>query len=209
MHLADGLLSPAVWITSDALAVGALAWATKTAGKRLTDRQVPFMGVLGAFVFAAQMVSFPLPGGTSGHLLGAVLLAVLLGPAISSVVMFCVLLVQALLFQDGGLTVIGPNFINMGLMGTCLGWAVYRLVGWKSEGLRRDGGIFLACWLSVVTGSLLTGFLLWLSENAPLRPVLIAMGSVHALVGVVEGVVTVAVVRFLLAARPDLLKGTS
>ncbi|MFN2165416.1 MAG: energy-coupling factor ABC transporter permease, partial [Anaerolineae bacterium] len=80
MHLPDGSLSPAVWITGDVIGLGALGLATRAAARRLTDRQVPLMGVLGAFVFAAQMVNFPLPGGTSGHLIGAVLLSVLLGP---------------------------------------------------------------------------------------------------------------------------------
>ncbi len=206
MHLPDGSLSAPVWIAGDVLAVSAVAWASRSAARRLTDRQVPLMGVLGAFVFAAQMVNFPLPGGTSGHLVGAVLLAVLLGPAVSSVVMFCVLVVQALLFQDGGLTVLGPNFINMGLMGTLVGFLIFRALAGRSQGFRRYLAIFLACWISVEAGALSCGLQLWLSGHAPLGPVLVAMGSVHALIGVAEGLITVAAVRFLLAARPDLLE---
>jgi cobalt/nickel transport system permease protein len=206
MHLPDGSLSPPVWITGDALAAGALALSVRRAAGRLADRQVPLMGVLGAFVFAAQMINLPLPGGTSGHLIGGVLLAALLGPAVSSVVMFCVLLVQALLFQDGGLTVLGANFINMGLMGTWLGWAVYRGLAGGASGARRWLALFAAAWIAVEAGALATGLQLWLSGNAPLGPVLLAMGSVHALIGVIEGLITVAAVRFLVAARPELLE---
>lgn len=206
MHLPDGSLSVPVWASADLVAMGALTWASRGASKKLTDRQVPLMGVLGAFVFAAQMVNFPIPGGTSGHLIGAVLLSVILGPGISSVVMFCVFLVQALLFQDGGLTVLGANFINMGLMGTLFGWLMYRGISGKSTGARMYLAIFIAAWGSVELGSLLTGVELWLSGTVPLLPVLVAMGSVHALIGIGEGLISVAAVRFLLAARPELLE---
>ncbi len=206
MHLPDGSLSPPVWIAGDLVAAGALGWASRRAAKQLTDRQVPLMGVLGAFVFAAQMVNFPLPGGTSGHLVGGVLLAVLLGPAVSSVVIFCVLVIQALLFQDGGLTVLGPNFIAMGLMGTLIGWSVHRAIAGQATGARRYVAIFVAAWVAVEAGSLLIALGLWASGTAPLVPVLAAMGSVHALIGVAEGLITVAAVRFLVAARPELLE---
>jgi cobalt/nickel transport system permease protein len=209
MHLPDGSLSTPIWVAGDVLAACALGLTSRAATRRLTDRQVPLMGVLGAFVFAAQMINFPLPGGTSGHLIGGVLLAVLLGPAVSSVVMFCVLVIQALLFQDGGLTVLGPNFINMGLCGTLLGWVIFRAIAGKATGTRRYVAIFAAAWLAVEIGALLTALQLWLSGNAPLWPALVAMGSVHALVGVAEGLITVAAVRFLVAARPELLEVTA
>jgi len=205
VHLPDGSLSPPVWIAGDVIAVGVVGWASRAAARRLTDRQVPLMGVLGAFVFAAQMVNFPVPGGTSGHLVGGVLLAVLLGPAVSSVVMFCVLLIQALLFQDGGLTVLGPNFIAMGMMGTLLGWAIYRALAGRGSGTRRYLAIFVAAWVAVEAGAVLVALGLWASGTAPLVPVLVAMGSVHALIGVAEGLISVAAVRFLVAARPELL----
>ncbi|MBN2498653.1 MAG: energy-coupling factor ABC transporter permease [Deltaproteobacteria bacterium] len=206
MHLPDGSLSVPVWVATDALAIGAVAVSARLSARKLGDRRAPLMGVMGAFVFAAQMVNFPLPGGTSGHLLGAVLLAVLLGPAVATLVMFCVLLVQALLFQDGGLTALGANLVNMGLCGSLGGFFVYRLVGGKRPGTRRDLAIVLACWLAVVAGALLAGLELWLSGTAPLGPVLLAMGTVHAVVGLVEGLITVAAVRLLAAARPGLLE---
>ncbi len=205
MHLPDGSLSVPIWVAGDVLAGCALAFSARRATGQLDDHRVVLMGVMGAFVFAAQMINFPLPGGTSGHMLGAVLLGVLLGPALSTVIMFCVLLVQSLLFQDGGLTVLGPNLINMGLVGCWGGWALVRLATrGKVSAWRRDVAVFMACWLAVEAGALLTGLSLWASGNAPLGPVLMTMGGVHALVGVVEGLVTVATLRFLWAARPDL-----
>jgi cobalt/nickel transport system permease protein len=206
MHLPDGILSPPVWIAGDIIAAGALTVCAQRASKQLTDRRVPLMGVLGAFVFAAQMINFPVPGGTSGHLMGGVLLAVLLGPASASVVLFCVFLVQALLFQDGGITVLGPNMINMGLVGAFGGWAVFRLIAGKNKSTRMYLGIFVACWASVVVGSLLAAAQLWLSGSAPFGPIMAAMGGVHALIGIGEGLITVMTVRFLANARPELLE---
>jgi len=206
LHIPDGILSPQVWITGDVLAAGALAACVRRASMRLSDRQVPLMGVMGAFVFAAQMVNFPVPGGTSGHLLGGVLLAVLLGPATAGVVLFCVFLVQALLFQDGGVTALGMNLINMGLVGCFGGFYLMRVLAGKSRGMRRDVAVFFACWFSVVVGAVLAALELWLSGSAPLGPMLIAMGGVHALIGIGEGLITVATLRFLLAARPDLME---
>ena len=206
MHLPDGSLSVPIWAAGDVLAGCALAISARRATRNLDDHRVVLMGVMGAFVFAAQMINFPLPGGTSGHLLGAVLLGVLLGPALSTVIMFCVFLVQSLLFQDGGLTVMGPNLINMGLIGCWGGWALVRLATrGKAPAWRRDLAIVVAAWLAVEMGALLTGLELWASGNAPLGPVLLTMGGVHALVGVVEGLVTLATLRFLWSARPDLL----
>lgn len=209
MHLPDGILSTPVWIAGDLVAAGAIAVCAARVSGQLTERKVPLMGVMGAFVFAAQMVNFPIPGGTSGHLLGGVLLAVLLGPAAASLVMFCVLMVQALLFQDGGITMLGPNLINMGLVATLGGWAVVRAFAGGGNGLRRYIVIFVACWLTVVAGAVLAAFQIWLSGHAPLGPILLTMGGVHALIGIGEGLITVATVRFLLAARPELLEGVS
>lgn len=207
MHLPDGSLSPTVWLTGNAVAAGVLIVASKKAKNALSDRQVPLMGVLGAFVFAAQMINFPLPGGTSGHLIGAVLLTVLLGPAVSSLVMFCVLLVQALIFQDGGITVLGANFINMALCGTLLGWLLFRALNQgQTNPPRFYLAVFVACFLSVEIGALACALQLWCSDNAPLVPALIAMGSVHAVIGLAEGLITVATLRFLFAARPELIR---
>lgn len=206
MHLPDGILSPAVWLTADVLAAGAVMVCAKKSTSSLTDRSIPLMGVLGAFVFAAQMINFPIPGGTSGHLMGSVLLALLLGPYVATVVMCCVLVIQALLFQDGGLTVLGANLINMGIIGIFSGYAMVRYLGGQDFGLRKHVVIFLACWLSVVLGALLAALELWISNTVPFWPLLISMGSVHILIGLGEGLITLATLRFLTNARPEILE---
>ena len=207
MHIPDGgFLSVPVYMATNALAVGALAVSARQARKQLEDRAVPLMGVMGAFIFAAQMINLPVPGGTSGHLLGGTLLAIALGPWIGSLVMASVLLLQALLFGDGGLLVFGANFLNMGLVGTWGGYAVYRAVRALVPG--RVGlyvGAAVAAWLAMVAGAALAGVEIGLSRTAPLATVTGAMVAVHAVIGLIEAGVTVAVVRYLAATRPDLL----
>ncbi|RME23655.1 MAG: cobalamin biosynthesis protein CbiM [Deltaproteobacteria bacterium] len=188
-------------MATDVGAAAALAAAVRKAEERLSGRQVPLMGVMAAFVFAAQMVNFPIPGGTSGHLLGAVLLSVMLGPPVAAVVMFCVLLVQALLFQDGGITALGANFINMALVGVLAGGAVAKVNGLLRTDWMRSAAVFLSCWLSVVAGAVLYALELWLSGKAPLGPVVVTMASVHALIGLGEGALTIAAMAVLRSAR--------
>ena len=201
MHLPDGILSVPVWVATDAAAAAGLAVAVRKAEKKLSDRQVPLMGVMAAFVFAAQMVNFPIPGGTSGHLLGAVLLSVLLGPPVAAVVMFCVLLVQALLFQDGGITALGANYINMGLVGIVMGGAAARTNRLMGAQWARSAAVFLACWFSVVLGAALCALELWLSARMPFVPALITMTSVHALIGLGEGALTLGALAVMRSAR--------
>ncbi len=208
MHLPDGILSPSVWIPADVLAAGVVAVCAKKSAFELTDRSIPMMGVLGAFVFAAQMINFPIPGGTSGHLMGSMLLMVLLGPCIATVVMCCVLVIQALLFQDGGLTVLGPNLINMGIAGIFIGNVMVRRLAGSDFGLRKQSIIFFACWFSVVLGAVLASLELWLSTQVPFFPLFLTMAGIHSLIGVGEGLITLATLRFLIAARPEIMELT-
>ena len=205
MHLPDGFLTPPVWAACDALAVGALGGCVARLRGRLTDEAVPKMGMLGAFVFAAQLVNVPVAAGTSGHLLGGVLVAALVGPEAATIVMAAVFATQCLLFQDGGMLALGANLLNMGLSGTIGGY-------WLLRGLLRlvprDAAVFGASWFTVVATSALVSVELWLSGAAPLGTSLVAMVAVHALIGGVEGAVTVAVVRFVERVRPDALDGT-
>src|SRR3974377_373558 len=113
MHIPDGFLSPPVWATLDVLSLPAAALVARRAQRDSEDRKIPLMGVMGAFVFAAQMINFPIPLGTSGHLVGGALLTIVLGPAAASVVMMAILALQALVFQDGGIMALGANVINM------------------------------------------------------------------------------------------------
>jgi cobalt/nickel transport system permease protein len=165
------------------------------------------MGVTAAFIFAAQMLNFTVIGGTSGHLLGGALAAILLGPWAGMVVMTSVLAVQALVFQDGGLVALGVNVFNMAVIGVLVGGAVYQglrwLLGDRSWAAMVAG--FAAAWLSVVVASLVAAVELALSGTSPWGVALPAMGLVHMLIGVGEGLITVAVLAFLRVTRPDLL----
>ena len=205
MHIPDGFLSLAVsvicWIITAALVAVAVARLNRT----LDDRQVPLMGVMAAFIFAAQMINFPVAGGTSGHLLGGALAAILLGPWAGILVMTAVIAVQGLLFQDGGLLAMGANILNMGVLSVTIGYGLYRLVLGGSRRLRLAGA-GVAAWFSVMTGALATALQLWLSGNA--RPGLIfpAMLGVHALIGIGEGLITAATLAFIFRVRPDLVE---
>jgi cobalt/nickel transport system permease protein len=205
MHIPDGWLSPQVLLSANAVAVGALAWSSIRARRQLNEELVPFMGVMGAFVFAAQMINLPIPGGVSGHLMGGTLLAILLGPAVATLVIASVLLLQALLFADGGLLSFGANFLNMGLVGTLGGYGVYRIV--RRVLPDRFGlyvGAALGAWLSTVGGAALAALHIGLSGTAPLGAVTGAAVGFHLFIGIVEATITVAVVRHLVASRPEL-----
>lgn len=207
MHIPDGFLSTgaaaATWLAS----AGSVSYAVRRVNLELNERQVPLMGVTAAFIFAAQMINFTVAGGTSGHLLGGALAAILLGPWAGMLVLTSVLVVQALLFQDGGLLALGANVFNMAVVGVLVGWAVYtmlrRLLGDRTWTMMASG--FAAAWLSVFVASLLAAAELALSGTSPWRVALPAMGLVHVLIGIGEGLITVGVLAFLQVARPDLL----
>ena len=206
MHIPDGFLEPQVWGPMAVASGAVVAWCARKAKQGLREREIPLMGVMGAFIFAAQMINVPVAAGTSGHLSGGVLLAVLLGPYAAALVMTCVLVVQCFLFQDGGLTALGANIFNMGIVAAFPGYWIF--VAMKGA-LRGDrgyfAGAFLAAWSAVVLSAALAAFELALSGTAPLYHSLLAMVSIHALIGLFEGGITVAVLRFIQSVRPDLL----
>ena len=204
MHIPDGFLSLMVSIVCWIITILTLAAAISRTNRSLGERQVPLMGVMAAFIFAAQMINFPVAGGTSGHLLGGALAAIVLGPWAGMLVMTAVIAVQALLFQDGGLVVMGANILNMGLVTAAVGYGLYRsaINQPKSVKLALAG---LAAWLSVMTGALLTSLQLWLSGTSDLQIVIPAMLGVHALIGLGEALITVFAVGFIMQTRPDLL----
>jgi cobalt/nickel transport system permease protein len=205
MHIPDGWLSAPVFLTSNGLAVCALTWSTLRARRELDESAVPLMGVMGAFVFAAQMINLPLPGGISGHLMGGTLLAIVLGPAVAALVIAAVLLLQALLFADGGLLAFGANFLDMGLVGTLGGYAVYRLTRRLMPGQRGFYlGAALGAWLATVAGAALAAAHIGLSGTAPLGAVTLAAVIFHMAIGGVEAAVTVSVLRYLVRIRPEL-----
>jgi cobalt/nickel transport system permease protein len=208
MHIPDGFLSIIISVLCWAITAATLAAAVSRTNKSLGERQVPLMGVMAAFIFAAQMINFPVAGGTSGHLLGGALAAITLGPWAGMLVMTAVIAVQGLLFQDGGLLVMGANILNMGLLTAAVGYGLYRSVLGRSQSTKLAmAGV--AAWLSVMTGALATALQLWLSGTAPLKIVVPAMLGVHALIGLGEALITVAALTFIFRTRPDLLGETS
>jgi len=206
MHIPDGFLSLIVsiicWVASAAI----IGLAISKTNKALGEKQIPLMGVMAAFIFAAQMINFPVAGGTSGHLLGGALAAIILGPWAAMLVMTAVIAVQGLLFQDGGLVVMGANILNMGLLTAAVGYGLYRSVSNSNQSTSVKLGIAgVAAWLSVMTGALLTSFELWLSGTSQLQVVIPAMLGVHAVIGLGEALITVSALAFILRTRPDLL----
>ncbi len=207
MHIPDGFLNVATLTTTAVVSVGGLANAVRITGEKLRDKQVPLMGVLAAFIFAAQMLNFPIVGGTSGHFMGAALAAILLGPWAALLIMACVLIAQCLIFQDGGLLALGANIFNMGIIGSFVGYGVYILVTkifGTSRMIRIIGG-FTGSWLAILAASSACALELAISGASPLKVVLPAIAGVHALIGIVEGFITVAVLSVVLSIRPDLV----
>lgn len=208
MHIPDGFLS---------IPVATLAWliawlfvgiALHKVNKTLDERKIPLMGVLAAAIFAGQMLNFSVTGGTSGHLLGAALATILLGPWAATLVMTAVVSVQALLFQDGGLLALGGNLLNMAVIGVWVAYGVVqtarRLLGNKTWG--RLGAGFAAAWLSILAAALACALELGLSGTSPIGLAIPAMGGIHALIGMGEGLITVGALAFISSARPDLLE---
>ena len=207
MHIPDGFLSPEVAAGTAVVAAGAVAIGLRRAEARLDDKLVPLLGVTGAFVFAAQMLNFPVAGGTSGHFLGATLAAVLLGPWIACLVMAVVVATQALAFADGGVSALGVNVVNMGVLGALLaGFAVKAGLRLLPAGRAAFLGLVgVVSWLAVMAGAAATSVELALSGTLPLAVALPPMLGVHALIGVGEAVITVAAAGAVLASRPDLI----
>lgn len=205
LHIPDGFLSPAIALFCWGAAIVLLTAAIHRTRDELGERQIPLMGVMAAFIFAAQMINFPVIGGTSGHLLGATLAAIALGPWGGMLIMASVIGVQGLLFQDGGLVVMGANILNMGLLTVLIGYGFHRGVAEQSRGVRLTvTGV--AAWLSVIAAALATSLELWLSGTSGLRIVIPAMLGVHAFIGIGEALITVAALAFIVQTRPDLLE---
>ncbi|MCP4454511.1 MAG: cobalamin biosynthesis protein CbiM [Planctomycetes bacterium] len=213
MHMANELLSVPVAASTFAIAGIGLGAVCRRIKKTITADQLGLMGILGAFVFAAQMVNLPLPGlpGTSGHLVGAVLLAILLGPHASALVVSSIVIVQCLIFQDGGLLALGCNVINLALMPAYLGYAVYRLILNQSpEKWRFHGAVMASAMITVLAAAILVPVQTALSGvlTLPFSTFLWTMLSVHGVIGLLEGIITVAVLTYVRQIRPDMMSKT-
>ena len=208
MHIPDGFLNISTVATTYVVSAGGVGNAVRVANKKLGEKQVPLMGVLAAFIFAAQMLNFPVAGGTSGHVIGAALAAILLGPWAAVLVMSCVLIAQSLIFQDGGLLALGANIFNMGIIASFAGYYGYRLLTLLLGDNRRGKlvGSAFGAWSSVLLASIACALELALSGASPIGVVLPAMAGVHALIGIGEGLITTAVLSLVLATRADLMQ---
>jgi cobalt/nickel transport system permease protein len=211
MHIPDGFIDGTTSAGAGVVAAGGLGAALRRAGQVLDERRVPLAGLVAAFVFAVQMLNFPVASGTSGHLLGGALAAVLVGPSVGAVCVSVVLLVQALLFADGGLTALGLNVLNMALVTSFVAYLLF--VGLRRLLPSRPGSVVVAsgvaAGLSVVVASVAftVEYALGGTGGASVTTVAGAMVGVHGLIGIGEGVITALVVSAVLSTRPDLVWG--
>lgn len=206
LHAPDGFFSLPVVLAGWAVSLVVIGYAVRQTNRQLNERMVPLMGIFAAFIFAAQMLNFPVAGGTSGHLVGGGLAAIMLGPWAAVLVMTAVVATQALIFQDGGLVALGINLLNMAVVSSLVGWLLYR----GSAPLGASGGplmlrAFVVAWVSVMASAAAVTLQLAASGTTPLMVALPAMLGVHALIGVGEGLITVGAVAFISASRKDLL----
>jgi len=210
MHMANELLSVPVAVGTLAVAAGGIGFICKKSREFITSDSFALMGIMGAFVFAAQMVNFQLPAmpGTSGHMVGSVLLAIILGPHLGAIAISSVVIIQCLIFQDGGLLALGCNIINMAIVPSYIGYYIYRSFTFgKPTPARTYIGAMLACVVGLEAGAILVPVQAALSGVllVPFSTFLITMIGVHSLVGFVEGLITVAVLGYIQQVRPDIL----
>ncbi|MFH1220427.1 MAG: energy-coupling factor ABC transporter permease [Candidatus Eisenbacteria bacterium] len=211
MHIPDGFINARTALATGVIAAGGLGTALVNVRRNLPPSRVPLIGLASALVFAAQMLNFPVAGGTSGHLIGATLAAVLLGPSPAIVVMSAVLILQCFMFADGGVTALGANIFNMALVAPTVGYGIYSLI-------RRIAGVGLrsqlfatafACWCSTVAASIACAGQLALSGTVAWAAAFPAMTAVHMLIGVGEALSTTLVVAAVARIRPELLLSES
>jgi cobalt/nickel transport system permease protein len=208
MHIPDGFIDAKTAIISAGLAAAGLGVALRSLKKTLPPARVPLMGLSAAFIFAAQMINFPVAGGTSGHLIGATLAAVALGPSAAVVVLATVLILQCLMFADGGVTALGANVFNMAVAAPLVGYGVFRMVrAFAGNGLRGMlFGAAFGAWCSTVAASILCAGQLAFSGTTDWRLAFPAMIWIHMLIGIGEAVITALALSAIVKVRPEILE---
>lgn len=207
MHIPDGMLDTRTVAATWVVTAPTIAVAVRRVRARIDDGRLVLMAVLAALIFALQMLNFPVAGGTSGHFAGGALAAILLGPWAAMLVMSTVVIVQALVFGDGGVLALGANILNMAILAPLVGWWIYSLaVRLRGGRAVRVVGAFASAWCATMTSALSAAVMLWLSGAAALVPVVGAMALWHSLIGIGEGLVTAGLVSYVIAVRPDLLR---
>jgi cobalt/nickel transport system permease protein len=211
MHIPDGLIDAPTSLAAGAVAVGGVSLSLRRAGQEILESRAPLTGLVAAFVFSAQMLNVPVAGGTSGHLLGGLLAAVLVGPWLGTLALTVVLVVQSLLFADGGVSALGLNVLNMGLVPAFAGFGLFLLARRVLPTTRAGvlAATAVAAFASVVLAAVLFTVEYALGGNgaAPVGTVGAAMIGVHVLIGIGEAVITTLTVGAVLASRPDLVHG--
>lgn len=214
MHIADGIMAPPIWVLGYIMAIPVVLYAARRTRNDLGEAQIPLLGVLAAGIFVAQMLNFPIGGGTTGHLVGAALATILLGPYAMIIIITVVLIIQALLFGDGGVTALGLNILNMAIVGGGIATVIYYGLNRNGPSDRKTrwyGSMFVAAWAATVVAALACAVELGVSAainpefGIPLSIAVPAMGITHAFIGIGEGVVTVLVVAFIAAVRPEII----
>ena len=204
LHVPDGFLSLGLALLCWVLALVVIGLAVRNGRNAFDERLIPVAGIMAAFIFAGQMINFPVAGGTSGHMIGATLAAIVLGPWLAVLVMTAVIVLQALLFQDGGLVVMGANILIMGVIPVIISYGLFRMVAQRSKNIKlATAG--LAAWLSVMGAALVTALLLGFSGTSSFRVVVPAMLGIHAIIGLGEALITAAALSFIMRARPQLV----
>lgn len=206
MHIPDGFVDLKTAISTGVVSAGGLAAAIYKVKSYFKAKVIALMGVVSALIFALQMINFTIPGGTSGHLLGGALAAIILGPYAGAIVVAVVLIVQAFIFMDGGVVALGSNIFNMAIIGVYSSYMIYWLIYKMSKSkVVFFTAVALASWLSVVVASFFAALELGISGTYAMGVTLKAMTGVHALIGIGEAIITVAVVAFVNKVRPDLI----
>lgn len=205
MHIPDGFLNIYVSVAAWFISLSLLVLALRRARSQFDERLVPLAGIMAAFIFAGQMINFPVTGGTSGHFIGATLAFIVLGPWLGMVAMSSVIILQALLFQDGGLVVMGANLLVMAIVPGFVGLSLYRLV-WQRARRTRLIAAAGAAWLSIMAAAFVVALLLAFSGTSSFNVAVPAMLGVHALIGLGEALITASALGFILQTRPELLE---
>lgn len=201
MHIPDGLIPFPQWLVYYAISFIALILALRWARNNLDERAIPLLAVISAGIFAIQAMNIPIPFGTSGHMMGAALVAIIFGsPWAAVLVLSIVLVLQGLLFGDGGMTALGVNIFNMGVVGGFVGFYTFKAI----EGHWKKTAVFVGAWASIFVAAIAAAFELVIAGSFPLDLGLLYMGGFHAIIGLIEGTITLVVVLAIQNVRPDL-----
>jgi cobalt/nickel transport system permease protein len=208
MHLPDGLMDPEVWIAGWIVALAVIGLAVMKIGKRLDEKTIPLMAVLAAGIFVAQMLNFPIVGGATGHLIGAALATILLGPWAAMLIITVILVIQGLVFGDGGVTTLGLNILNMAIIAPVVTWGVLRLAGKKGQNV----GIPIAAWTSVFVAATVCALELSLSYSLSGGAYGIigtaafpTMMGYHLFIGIGEAIITTGIIVYVSRVAPEML----